>query len=535
MGHAVRVPRRRRSRLALAAVSLVALGGAAGGSALTTSATRVPVGPERFVLVELTRGAAASDATVLRRAGATLVSSELRLFRIATAPAARVLPALRARHALRLTEPDSVAGSLAVRDFTDPLVGQQWWRTNLGLTTLTPPGPGKPATIIDSGVNFGHVEFAGRANLLALDVQEPAPIGGVHGTAVASLLGAPANGVGIVGIYPDADLASWDAARGTGTQLATSEIAAGILAAADRGPGVINLSLGSNTPSNVVRQALATAVRKGSLVVAAAGNDGERGSPLTYPASFPHVLTVGATGPDSRVASFSSRSRYVDLAAPGVDMTVADAQSNGWTVGDGTSFASPLVAGAAAWVWTVRPELDATQLFELLRRSATDVDAVGRDTGAGFGLLNVAGALTYAPVPTRDPLEPNDDVNYVKPGALFDTGLQPLTTSSKRRNTVNARVDSVEDPYDVYRVWLPSGGTTTITLTSDRGLTAQLLAEKTASVSRAAANLLATLRTAGPAATVTYRNPGKGTFAYLSVSPATGVPDATYRLQLSSR
>jgi hypothetical protein len=533
MPHAVRVPRRRRSRLALAAVSLVSLGGAASGAALTTNAARVPAGPERYVLVELTRAAAASDETVLRRAGATLVSSELRLFRISGERAARVLPALRARQAVRLTAPDSVAGSLAVRDFADPLVGQQWWRASLGLTTLAPPGPGKPATIIDSGVNFGHVEFAGRANLLALDVQEPAPIGGVHGTAVASLLGAPANGVGIVGIYPEADLASWDA--GVGPVFDTSEIAAGILAAADRGPGVINLSLGSNGPSAIERQAIAVAIRKGSLVVAAAGNDGERGSPLAYPASFPHVLTVGATGRDDRVASFSSRSQYVDLAAPGVDMTVADAQSNGWAVADGTSFSSPLVAGAAAWVWTIRPELDATQLFEVIRRSASDVDAVGRDTGTGFGLLNVAGALTYAPVPIRDPLEPNDDVNYVKPGALFDTGVPPLTTSNKRRNTVNARVDSIEDPYDVYRVWLPARGTTTISLTSDRGLTAQLLAGKTASLSRATANLLATLRSTGTPATLAYRNPGKGTFAYLSVSPAAGVPDATYRLQLSSR
>ena len=156
---------------------------------------------------------------------------------------------------------------------------------------------------------------------------------------------------------------------------------------------MINLSLGSDGVEVAIQQAIETAIRKGMLVVAAAGNDGEAGSPLTYPASLPHVLTAAATDEQNQPTSFSSRSRFVDLAAPGQDITVASALDNSWASEDGTSFSSPLVAGAAAWVWTVRPELDASQLFEVMRRSATDIGTPGRDDATGYGLLNVPAAL----------------------------------------------------------------------------------------------------------------------------------------------
>ena len=200
-----------------------------------------------------------------------------------------------------LHAPDSVAGTMSVTDFTDPLVGTEWWRAAIGVAGLTPPGPGKPITIVDSGVDVAHPEFAGRSSIVTLNAQEPAPLGGVHGTAVASLIGAPANDVGTVGIYPEALLQTWDAALGAGTALQTSDIVAGVLAAANQGPGVINLSLGAERSFLPIQQAIETAIRKGMLVVAAAGNDGDIGSPLSFPASLPHVLTAAATDQQNRV------------------------------------------------------------------------------------------------------------------------------------------------------------------------------------------------------------------------------------------
>ena len=204
----------------------------------------------------------------------------------------------------------------------------------------------------------------------------------------------------------------------------------GVLAAAAGGPGVINLSLGGDSAEVPIRQAIATAVSKGMLVVAASGNDGDAGNRLTYPASLPHVLTVGATDSRNGVAVFSSRSSFVDLAAPGQDIVVADALSQGWESEDGTSFASPIVAGAAAWVWTVRPELDASQLFEVMRRSATDIAPPGRDDASGFGLLSVPAALAYT-APIKDSPEPNDDIDYVKPGGTYYNGIPVLTSRAK--------------------------------------------------------------------------------------------------------
>ena len=192
---------------------------------------------------------------------------------------------------------------------------------------------------------------------------------------------------------------------------------------------MINISLGSGRVETAISQAIATAIRKGMLVVAAAGNDGETNNPLTYPASTPHVLTVAATTQQNQPSRRSRAGRGSSTSPrPGQDITVASALDQSWDDEDGTSFAAPLVSGAAAWVWTVRPELDASQLFEVMRRSATDIDAAGpRRRDAATALLNVPAALAYAP-PVADPMEPNDDMDYVRPGAVYATGSQPLTT-----------------------------------------------------------------------------------------------------------
>ena len=228
----------------------------------------------------------------------------------------------------------------------------------------------------------------------------------------------------------------------------------GILAAANARPGSHQPEPRLGRQRAVDRAGVYEAIAKGTLVVAASGNDGDRGNPLDYPASLPHVLTVGASDRTNGIAFFSSRSRFVDLVAPGVGLPIATAVGKGWQDGDGTSFAAPLVSGASAWVWTVRPELDATQLFEVMRQSAVDVGAPGRDDAAGFGLLNVPAALVY-PAPLRDPFEPNDDIEFVRPGGLYDNFIPALTTRTQRAGSVEARLDRVEDPRDVYRVWLP--------------------------------------------------------------------------------
>jgi subtilisin family serine protease len=486
--------------------------------------------PEGRTLVQLLPAAACTEAAGLLDAGATAVAPGLRLYRL-PAPAARdAIRGLRVRGALQMVERERPIGTLST--FSDPLSTTDWWRAAIGAADLEPPGPGTPVTIVDSGIDLSHPEFSSRPDTVTLNAQVPG-YGGRHGTAVASLVGAPANGVGIVGIYPQALLRSWDAATADeGRELATGDIVAGITEAARAGVGVINLSLGSGDRSTSIEQAVNEAVRRGSLVVAASGNDGDEGNPLTYPAALPHVLTVGATNRANVVAGFSSRSRFVDLAAPGDDITVAWTPPPDYQAGDGTSFAAPLVSGAAAWVWTVRPELDNTQLFEVLRRSATDIGPPGRDLDSGFGLLNVPAALAAEP-PPRDPLEPNEDLDDVRPGF----GLPALTTKRVARALVTARMDLWEDPRDVYRVWQPARRALVISTGASEDVDVAVWSEDAFSVAQRAGPERLAVSARPRTGTERTRVPPvrKGRWVYVAVTRGSGIVEVEYRLGITPR
>src|SRR4029078_10992581 len=110
---------------------------------------------------------------------------------------------------------------------------------------------------------------------------------------------------------------------------------------------------------------------------------------------------------------------------PGVDIPVAEPISQepgGYISASGTSFASPLVAGAAAWVWTVRPAHANPHLCELMRRSATDIAAPGFDSASGYGLLNIPRALGFR-TPKQDPQEPNKHTREIEDKGLFPDGV----------------------------------------------------------------------------------------------------------------
>jgi hypothetical protein len=428
---------------------------------------------------------------------------------VIAAPPAGAMPAL--------VQPGVIDTPRIATDATDPLVPMEWWRVAVHIDTLTPPGPGVPVSIVDSGVSFGHPEFAGRPNLIALDTQEPAPIGGVHGTAVASVIGASVNGVGVVGIYPSAVMRSYDASLGDGTRLPASDIAAGILTAAREGRSVINLSLGSNQPDAGIDAAIAEAVRLGSLVVAASGNSGQEGNPASYPAVDPHVLTVAATDQSDQPAVFSSRSDSVDLAAPGVDIEVATALDNSWAPEDGTSFSSPIVAGAAAWLWTVRPDLDADQVAQILRLSARDVATPGYDTATGYGILDMTAALA-APTPLSDTPEPNDDA----------TTAATVTTQVRPSGVTRGRVDRYEDPRDVLRVWLPAKKRLVVTAASTPGVNLVLDEGGIATPDR-----IATSTHKGTTTSLSYTNRKAGRAAFLVVTPLNGARNSSYTASIA--
>ena len=154
-------------------------------------------------------------------AGATLVAPAISLYRLPTPPPERVVPLLRARGALAPSTPNRPAGTLRRSDFADPLVPTEWWRAAVGVDALTPPGPGRA----------GHDRRLGRRRHAPgvprprepRDAQRPGAGPSAASTARGShrVIGAPVNGLGLVGIYPEAVLRSYDAAIGEGTRLDT--------------------------------------------------------------------------------------------------------------------------------------------------------------------------------------------------------------------------------------------------------------------------------------------------------------------------
>ena len=491
-----------------------------------------------FSLVQLRPAASCTASAQVARAGGTLVAGELSLWRVRSSMATSLAARLRAWDALHRIWPDRKVGRLDAIPVTDPLAVGQWWRQVVGVDKVDAPGPGRTVTVVDSGVDLSHPEFAARPGTTAMNPQTTGPGTAAHGTAVASLVGAPADGVGMVGIYPQAVIQSYDAAPGR--ELDTSEIVAGILAAARSGPGVINLSLGSRTRDSAIEQAIGIALGSGSLVVAAAGNERQEGNPLEYPAGLPHVLTVAASDRTGNAASFSNTSPQNDLAAPGVDMTIA-LPGGGYTDrGAGTSFSAPLVAGAAAWVWTARPELDSTQLFEVMRRSATDAGAPGFDEETGFGILNVPGALTF-PTPGRDPREPNDDIEFVTPQGFFaaSTTTAPLTSPAKERISIYARLDATEDRHDVYRVWVPAKKDMTATarqLDADVDLSAWRLSTSSIAQEPTGFRLAQSARRGLTNESLSVRNSGtRGSFVYIDLTLAPGTPSGSYVLGVATK
>jgi hypothetical protein len=201
-------------------------------------------------------------------------------------------------------------------------------------------------------------------------------------------------------------------------------VAQGIIYAANRGARVINISLSGRGGSTALRDAVSYAARRGVLVVAAAGNSGGQ---VEYPAAYDEVLAVGSVGFNVRRASYSNFGAALDLVAPGGDTDV-DLNRDGFPDGvlqqtfrgnpasfgfyyyEGTSMASPHVAGAAALLFARNPALSAGQVRRALEVSASDQGPSGRDNEYGNGLLQAASALavivgppTSTPTPTRSP------------------------------------------------------------------------------------------------------------------------------------
>jgi hypothetical protein len=505
-----------RSRSGVLCAFLAALVAPPAASAnLIPSAPAAPDAVSQLATAEEAMIALEPDAdgeALIRAAGGRLVSPQLRIWALSGRAAARLVPQLDRAGALRYAERAyrRPASLLYSDPFATPELGYHLYA--VAAHAAEQPGPGFPLSVLDSGLDVANPDFAGRPDVVQLNTQRIAGATGseYHGTSVSAVAAAATNGVGTEGVYPQVAIRSFD----LGATASDPAIVSGITAAVNAGPSVINLSVGGPFATNALYEATLWAVGRGSLVVAAAGNDLASRNRRFYPASYPHVLTVGSVGRTGEPSSFSTSNTAVDIAAPGEEIAVALPDGTQSLV-TGTSFAAPAVAAAAAWVRTVRGPMQPTQLADLLRLSARDIGDAGFDPRTGFGVLDIPAALALA-MPAVDPQEPNDDVFHVVPDGLFEEGKRPVAARFQ------ARVDVNEDPGDVYRVHVGARRQVTVVVTPEDDVRAALLSPVARTVAarnttltvadrpgNAAERLVYTNRTQRPAIVFLYVEPGE--------------------------
>jgi subtilisin family serine protease len=245
--------------------------------------------------------------------------------------------------------------------------------------------------VIDSGVDVTHPELAG-VIAATFDPLKSSEGPHAHGTAVAGLIAAHAR---LTGAAPRAQILAVRAftVSGNSAESTTFAILKSLEWSVKRGARVINMSFaGPFDPA--VGRALATAHKKGIVLVAAAGNAGPKSPPL-FPAADPNVIAVTATDIDDRLFPASNRGRHIAVAAPGVDI-LAPAPDGRYQVSSGTSFAAPQVSGIAALLIGGRPDLTPDMVRHFLMASAKDLGPKGRDSQFGAGLADALTAIRAA-------------------------------------------------------------------------------------------------------------------------------------------
>ncbi len=260
-----------------------------------------------------------------------------------------------------------------------------------------PASGGVKVGIVDTGIDRNHEDLAGKTvDCAAVQLLTNAVREGTctdqndHGTHVAGTIGATANnGVGVAGVSFNSQFAICRAlnALGSGT---TAGVANCITYLAGKGVKVISMSLGGGS-STTLQTAVRNATNSGSLIIAAAGNDGD--ATLNYPAAYAEVVSVAATDRNDARASFSNANSDVEIAAAGVDV-LSTKRGGGYVAFSGTSMATPHVAGVAAIIAARNPSFGQAQIRAKLQTSVDDLGAPGRDPQFGFGRVNLAKAAS---------------------------------------------------------------------------------------------------------------------------------------------
>jgi hypothetical protein len=282
----------------------------------------------------------------------------------------------------------------------DAEFGNQWGLEKMMVPeawNVTTGSPSVIVAILDTGVDAHHPDLIHRTvnGYDFVHRQEGIPEDDHgHGTQMAGIIaGEGQNGTGITGV-------NWNGrvmpvkvldASGVGT---VADVAEGLIYATEHGAQVINMSFGGYGYSEMLNDAIQYAHQRNVVLVAGAGND-NTDSPA-YPAAYPNVLAVTATGPEDQKWPGANFGNHVSLAAPGIGI-LTTASNGGYLFGTGTSHAAAMVSGVAALLKAKDAGYSNAQIEKLLQANADDLGAKGRDATFGAGRVNALRAITSSP------------------------------------------------------------------------------------------------------------------------------------------
>jgi subtilisin family serine protease len=256
-------------------------------------------------------------------------------------------------------------------------------------------GKGVKVAIIDTGVDTSHPALKGKI-VEQTDTTGKGFTPDVHATFLAGIIAGEGKAqAGISGIAPDSEILAIKACQPEKPQTIQAQcwsltLAKGLDFAIQKKARVINFSLGGPSEKLLTRL-IDEAVSRGSVVVAAAGNDGPHGQP-SFPAALPNVIAVTAVDANEKLYAEATQGDFIDLAAPGVEI-VSTSPGDKLLVSSGTSFAAAFVTGTAALIFEQQSQLSPAALQSLLERTAKDLGPPGKDPQFGNGLVDACQAV----------------------------------------------------------------------------------------------------------------------------------------------
>ena len=264
------------------------------------------------------------------------------------------------------------------------------WDISTGLSSIV-------VAVTDDAIYTSHPDLTNKlvpGRDVAENTNNPNPAGqadGFHGTHVSGIVGAQTNNsIGIASIGFNVSVMPIKIARNSDGALVAGYD--GIIWAADNGADIINMSWGGGNAGTYGQNVCNYAWNKGSILVAAAGNDGE--STQFFPAAYNNVIAVASTASNDAKSTFSQYGTWINISAPGTNIVSLN-QNGTYSQASGTSMASPLVAGLLGLMKSANPSMSNNDLISCLYSSADNIDAQNPNyiNQLGAGRINAYQAL----------------------------------------------------------------------------------------------------------------------------------------------